>query len=257
MANRTESGSRRSIGRTLLIFLGILALLFALIGLLKNRQADVAISDINNGQNRKQVQQFWEYYKLATRDRIAGRMDLAARNYELALEIDAHHANSLYYLGNIYLHQGQFTLARTVWEKLLTINPNSARAHSRLGDMFLCLSPDSLFNLERAEREFLQAHEVNRVETGPLIKLGQVALLRGDFDSALSLFDAVTRTNAASIEAHFFEGFIAWKRDSLPLATALFARAVGPATAPNQLPGGSREGDTKSGNAPTLGENEW
>ena len=240
--------------RSLLIFVSVVALLFAGIGLVKNRGTDRTTSAIGDDSERRQkVEQFWDLYGRATSYRTGGKPELAAREYELALEIDGDHANSLYYLGNMYFALARFGGADSMWHRLVEINPHSARAHSRLGDLFLCLD-HGLLDIDRAGAEFSRAHEINKAETGPLIKLGQVALLRNDLDSALYLFSTVASTNAASFEAQFFKGYIAWRRGDLPAAAASFLTAVRATTLQKPTPDVSREGDTKFGGTPLLAD---
>ncbi len=238
--------------RSLLIFVSVVALLFAGIGLVKNRGTDRTTSAIGDDSERRQkVERFWDLYRRATGYRTEGKPELAAREYELTLEVDPKHANSLYYIGNMYFALGRFGGADSVWHRLVEINPNSVRAHSRLGDLFLCLD-HGLLDIDRAGAEFSRAHEINKAETGPLIKLGQVALLRNDLDSALYFFSTVVDANSASFEAQFFKGYVAWKRGDWPAAVASFLASVQAPTLQKPATDVSREGDTKFGGAPLL-----
>jgi hypothetical protein len=132
-------------------------------------------------------------------------------------------------------------------------NPASARAHSRLGSLYLCLEGGAPFDPDRAEAEFRLAHEINKEETGPLLHLGEAALLRGDVAAARNHLDAVVGANAASAAAHFYHGYLAWKTGAPDVAAKAFARAVAASLPPKPvLPqGASSEGDTKGPGTPT------
>jgi tetratricopeptide (TPR) repeat protein len=150
------------------------------------------------------------------------------------------------------LELGRYDAAHSAWTRLVQVNPGSARAHSRLGDLYSCMDPGAPRDLAKAEAEFRRALELNREETGPLLRLGEVALMRGNLAGAVSHLDAVLGSHSRSVEAHFLKGYVAWKQAQPDSAAALFREAVALArSAPpiQALPG---EGDTKRGLAPAL-----
>jgi Tfp pilus assembly protein PilF len=95
-----------------------------------------------------------------------------------------------------------------------------------LGSLYACLELAEFFDLDAAEAEFRRALEINTEETGPLVQLGQIALLRGDMTKALGFFEAVIGSNYTSVDAYFFKGYIAWKGGETQRAHESFARAV-------------------------------
>jgi enediyne biosynthesis protein E4 len=203
-------------------------------------------------QTRAGIREFWQIYRGATGDRMAGRIGAARDAYRRALDLNPGHEDALYYLGNMELELGHYAEAQAAWTRLVQDNPSSARTHSRLGDLYACMDPGAPRNLAKAEAEFRRALELNREETGPLLRLGEIALMRGDLDGAISRLNAVIGSHTRSVEAHFFEGYVAWKRAQRDSAAALFRKAVAlTRSAPpiQALPG---EGDTKRGLAPAV-----
>jgi tetratricopeptide (TPR) repeat protein len=201
---------------------------------------------------RAGIREFWEIYRGATGDRVAGKIGAARDAYRRALELNPGHEDALYYLGNMELELGHYDEAQAAWTRLVQDNPGSARTHSRLGDLYACMDPGAPRDLAKAEAEFRRALELNREETGPLLRLGEIALMRGDLAGAISRLDAVIGSHGRSVEAHFLEGYVAWKRAQPDSAAALFREAVALArSAPpiQALPG---EGDTKRGLAPMV-----
>jgi Flp pilus assembly protein TadD len=206
------------------------------------------------GIDRTQVRDFWKLYREATSLRVARMTQRASDVYARALELNPKHEDVLYYYGGMRLDLGDFAGAARAWRTLATVNPSSARAHSELGSLFLCLEPGAPFQLDSAQRYFTRAHEINKEETGPLVRLGEVALLRGDLATAKRHFEAVLVTHAGNGAARFYAGYVDWKNGNAALAQRQFALAVAAAesAAPSALPPG--EGDTKRGTAALVAE---
>ncbi|MBI4421528.1 MAG: VCBS repeat-containing protein [Gemmatimonadetes bacterium] len=175
---------------------------------------------------RAGIREFWEIYRAATGHRAAGRIGAARDAYRRALELNPRHEDALYYLGNMALELGGYDEARSAWARLVQVNPRSARAHSRLGDLYGCMDPGAPRDFARAEAEFRRALQLNREETGSLLHLGEIALLRGDLADAISYLDTVMGSHSRSVEAHFLKGYVAWKRGQPERAAALFRTAV-------------------------------
>jgi hypothetical protein len=112
----------------------------------------------------------------------------------------------------------------------------------------MCLDSGAPFQLDSAERHLRRAHEINKEETGPLLRLGEVALMRVDADAARRFFETVLATDAANGPAHFYAGYIASKSNNAAVAREEFRRAAPTAGASvAAVPG---EGDTKRGSTP-------
>jgi len=198
------------------------------------------------------VRRFWEVYRRATDLRTAGRWAEARDAYREALALDPDHEDALYYLGNTELELGDYQGAAAAWERLVAVNPASARGHSRLGDLYACPEPGAPRDLSRAEAEYRRALELNREETGPLLHLGELALIRGDLPAASSAFAAVIASNPRSVEAHLLQGYLSWKQGRTGSALERFRHAVELAHAPPPAQPTPGEGDTKRGTAPAA-----
>ncbi len=230
-----------------------LALAFLAVALMKARSTPsderarrVAVT------NREAVVEFWELYRKATDHRLAERTGAAIEAYERALALNDAHEDALYYLGNMYRDAGRNADAGDAWTRLADINPQSARAHAELADLHFCFPDDPRFDLARAEVEVRRALEINKEETGPLLRLGQIALVKGEYQDAGAYFDQVIASNYTSIEAHFLKGYIAWKGRQADDALTFFGHAVRLGRPETPAGGVLGEGDTKTGSAPLL-----
>ena len=198
---------------------------------------------------RQRVQGFWSAYRQATSDRVAGRIAEAATQYQAALAINPDHRDALYYLGSVSFDLGEFAEAETVWNRLLEVDPQGSRGYARLGDLYMCFEQPSFFDLDKAEQVFLRSVAINRGETGPLLRLGELAVIRGDMTTALEYLDAVAATNFRSVPAFFFRGYVAWKRGQSTEALNHFREASLQAKPAESIAGAPTEGDTESGAA--------
>lgn len=234
---------------------GAVVLLSALVTFLwvqSRRARTTPESAVDSSEDRAGVREFWETYRRATAHRVSGRIVEARDAYGQALRFNPRHEDALYYLGNMHLELGAYDSARAAWERLVTVNDRSPRAHSRLGDLFACMEPGAPRDLARAEAEFRRALEINREETGPLLRLGEVALIRGRLADAATYLDAVLGSNHRSVEAHFLRGYVVWKQADPERGATFFGKAVELARelrAGQQAPG---EGTTKGGLAPMV-----
>lgn len=241
--------------RAALVFVAVLAVLFGAVSLAKlgSSGGDAAEeTESTSAAERRRTLLFWELYREATDHRIAGRTEKAAETYSRALELNEEHEDALYYLGSMELERGGFAAAERAWMRLLEVNPLSGRAHSRLGVLYSCLEPTGVFDLARAEAEFKRAQAINKEQTGPLLGLGEVALIRGDLDAASRYLDRVLGSNSSSVPAHFLEGYVAWRRGDRNAAASSFAEAVRQARPAQPVAGVAGEGDTKAGTKAML-----
>lgn len=246
--------------RPVLILSVALASLFVAVALWK--RSDVQTFERSNVEEeqsalsegrRAEVRRFWEVYGRATDLKQRGAWVEAASAYREALEIDPRHEDALYYLGNALFEAGRYGEAVEAWRRLVEVNPMSARAHAQLGAVFSCGAPGAPFDIDAAEREFQRALEINREESGPVLKLGEVALLKGDRRRALDCVTAVSRTNFKSVEAHYLIGYLRWLEGDRKAALEALRKAVKLSRADQPVQGVAGEGDTQK-KAPILSE---
>ncbi len=243
--------------RTIIILLISFLTLFIIVSQLKKRSTSVIFEHQNSGKTiveKEKIQQFWQLYRQATQYRLSGKMTAAAEAYGKALRFNEKHEDALYYLGNVYLELDAFENAEKSWQSLIRINPISSRAHFQLGDLYINFTEEKLFNIEAAEAEYLRAHEINKEETAPTLRLGYVSLIRGDLSETQRYFDAVIGSNYKSVEAHFLNGYVAWKRGNPQMALTLLEKAGKYSHPELPVEGVLGEGDTKEGRSFKLSE---
>lgn len=241
--------------RWIIILFAVFITLFVMITLLKNRspqQSGAIGTERYSISEKEKIREFWQHYRQGTQLRLAGKTHLAAEEYRQALQLNDQHEDALYYLGNMYLELDEFDRAKTAWQRLIQINPSSARAHFQLGDLYLYFEQEKFFNIDAAEAEYLYAMDINKEETAPLLRLGEVALMRGDLTESQSYLEAVIGSNYKNVEAHFLLGFIAWKQGNREKALTLLNKAEKyslPEKPSTKLVG---KGDTKTRNELSL-----
>lgn len=235
--------------KILIVALASFAAIFIIITLIKNTPDALEIQEAAStysAEEKERVIKFWNTYREATDLRLQGQWEQAAEGYKRALELNDKHEDALYYLGNMYLELSRFKEAEEYWKKLAEVNPRNSRAYVQLGRLYL--SSDDFFDIDKAENAAKEALKINKEETGPVLLLGEVNLIRGQLDVAASYFDAVTASNFKSIEAYFLGGYVAWKKGDKKTARNLFLEAVKLSKPPD--PSKDKvigEGDTKKG----------
>ncbi|MFT5090003.1 MAG: tetratricopeptide (TPR) repeat protein [Candidatus Latescibacterota bacterium] len=198
-------------------------------------------------EEKEHIKQFWLFYRQATQLRVQGHWQRALPIFRQALALDPTHEDGLYYLGNALFETGHYTEAASHWEQLISVNPRSTRAHLRLGSLFSSTLAGAPFDLERAEREVRTALAMNKEESGTVLKLGEILLLKGDIAGAQTQFAAASRTNARSSAAFYLLGYTHWQTGNRQEALALLRTAI---TLKNSAPrshSASNEGDTLNG----------
>jgi tetratricopeptide (TPR) repeat protein len=195
--------------------------------------------------DREAVRRFWSAMNAATALRTRGDCAAALSSYRRALAIDPRHEDALYYLGQCAQTRGEDAIAREAFDRLITVNPSSARGHLALGSLLASPAPDRPLALDAAEREFQRAHAINGEETGPVLRLGEIALVRGDEAQARRWLESALRTNPKCVEAAFLLGFLRFRARDLDGARQEVARAVRADAADAPVHGVLSEGDRK------------
>jgi tetratricopeptide (TPR) repeat protein len=162
--------------------------------------------------DRARVQAFWDTQRQAMRalkvDRDLVRAVTLLRE---ALAYDPAHEDSRYYLATTLAALGEVEAALGELETLRRRNPQSHRAWARWG-VLRALTSRAPADLAAAEASLERARAVNPEETGALLALGEIALLRGDRALAETRLNAVCATNPRASGGWFLLGYLHWKR---------------------------------------------
>lgn len=206
--------------------------------------------------DRERIRSFWSTFRAATRARIDGALDTAVVLYRQALEYNPGHEDALYYLGNVQLERGEFADAVAAWRRLTGVNPQSARGFTQLGRIQSC-HESRLFDLQAAEQALERAASINPEQIGAFLRLGEVALLRRDTAAAGQFFAHVRATDANSVAALFYSGYLDWQNGDTAAARRQFRAAVTAARPKEATEGVAGEGDTRTGTMPLLSEHQY
>lgn len=192
------------------------------------------------------VRQFWAAYDEASGQRTAGRMEAAIAAYRRALEIRPDHEDGLYYLGNCLLERGEHGAALDAYRRLVAVNPEgSSRGYMQLALIHASLTSHPWRDLDAAERLFRRALEVDP-DSGALLGLGEVALLRRDWPRAEMLLQRAGNDNAMSVAVPFLLGYLAFQRRDEAAALRLFEIAVSRGELKKSAIKWTEEGDVKA-----------
>ena len=194
---------------------------------------------------RERIARFW---KLQRAGMDAMKIDRdpakAAGLFRQALELDPQHEDAHYYLANALVSLGGTDEALEHLRRLTEINPQSHRGHKRWGTL-RALTAEGDEHLEQAAAALERALELNQEETGSLLVLAEIDLLRGDAERARQHLEWATRTNPRAVGGQFLRGYLAWKAgDEAEARERLEAAREG--LGPDWVPAGAvAEGDTE------------
>jgi tetratricopeptide (TPR) repeat protein len=195
------------------------------------------------------TQAFWEAYQAASAARANGSQEQAAREYARALQIRPDHEDSLYYLGNCYLEQRAYRRALAAYERLTALNPNgSSRASMQSGLVYASLDPAAPVDLAAAERSFARALALDP-DSGALLGLAEVAVLRGRWSRAQELLLQVEADNKMGLAAPYLLGFLAYRSGDSRKAWYWFTTAIGRGELKKPPIKWTEEGDVRGGPA--------
>jgi tetratricopeptide (TPR) repeat protein len=192
---------------------------------------------------------FWRTLGEATAARTAGDCAAAIPIYRRALALHPGHEDALYYLGQCLQALGRTDEAHRALVDLVTVNPSSSRGHLALG--FLALWREGGPDLDSAQHEFEQAHGLNKEESGAMLQLGEVALVRGEGERASEWLRAALHTNPRNLEAAFLLGYLEWHAGDAAAAARRCGEAIAMAAPPAAPQGVKSEGDRQAA-APPL-----
>lgn len=84
-------------------------------------------------------------------------------------------------IGAMYYQQGNFEKARTIFEGLVELDPESANAHSALGGLLTLQQED-----EPAIKHLKRAIEINPSQIAPYVNLGEIYIRREKIEDAVA-----------------------------------------------------------------------
>ena len=180
--------------RPLIFLAAIVAAIFLIITVLRWRSEETARAPAGPDEARQRVRDFWEEFNRAGAFRTQGKFREAADSYVKCLALNPRHEDSLYYLATSLHELGEYDAAVTTLHKLIDVNPESARAHSQLGNTLSALAPGAPLDFNAAREAYRRNIEVNKEQAGPFLRLGALALNEGKFEEAHGHF----RVGAAS-----------------------------------------------------------
>jgi hypothetical protein len=192
---------------------------------------------------KAQLLKFWQTQRAAMAAmKIEKNIPKAVGLLRTALELNPSHEDSLYYLGNCLAMQGDWSGALGQLKALTQINPQSHRGHAQWG-IIRALSANSDDELAAAQEALATAQQLNPEETGALLALSEVMLLRGQFEQADMQLANVCRTNPKAVGGFFLRGYLAWRNGQTAAAQELLQAARNARGKDWQPQGSTAEGD--------------
>jgi enediyne biosynthesis protein E4 len=178
----------------------------------------------NPTDDKARLVQFWEKQRAAMNAmKVEKDIPKAIALFRAALQLNPDHEDSHYYLGNCLAMQGDAEGALAHLHELTRINPQSHRAHAQWGTLRASTAKTDA-ELAAAEESLDTAHHLNPEETGALLVLGEIALLRGNAASAEERLSNACRTNPKAVNGFFLRGYLAWKRGETTTARELLVK---------------------------------
>jgi tetratricopeptide (TPR) repeat protein len=200
----------------------------------------------DSAEDKARVLEFWRTLREAMNAmKIAKDNSKAIPLFRAALALDSKHEDAHYYLGQCLAAEGDVDGALAQFEELTRINPHSHRGFQQWGVVRAC-SARSDAELAAAEKSLEKAHHLNPEETGALLVLGEVSLMRGDLPKAEERLQAVSRTNTKAVGAFFLRGYLAWRSGDQAQARELLANAHLARGKDWQPKGATAEGDVRN-----------
>ncbi len=194
---------------------------------------------------RQRVVAFWAKHRAGMDAMKVDRDDRRAIGlFREALALNPAHEDARYYLGLCLANQQQMESALTELAELQRINPQSHRAWQQWGVLRASIARKD-DDLAAAERALEKAQALNPEETGALLLLGEVSVMRGQRERAAERLAAVCRTNPKAVGGYFLRAYLAWKQGDTR-ASERFLQEARAALGPDWKPSGTTaEGDVQ------------
>jgi Tfp pilus assembly protein PilF len=209
--------------------------------------------------DRERIVAFWGRHRAAMHAlKVERNHAKAAGLFEQALALDPAHEDTRYYLATALAAVGDTDRALREYAEMNRANARSHRSLAAWGRLRAVTSRNA-GDLEAAEDALGRAHDLNPEETGALLMLGEVALMRGQSATAERRLRNVAQANARSTGAFFLLGYVRWKARDVTQAREYLGRAresLGPDWKPS---GATAEGDVagSTSHASTLLSRFW
>jgi tetratricopeptide (TPR) repeat protein/2-polyprenyl-3-methyl-5-hydroxy-6-metoxy-1,4-benzoquinol methylase len=161
------------------------------------------------------------HYNLAFALQALGRLNEAARHYQLATRLKPDYVDAHMNLGNVLKRLGKLGDAAGSYERAIALKP-SAEAHYNLANVLpqLGRSDEAVSHYQRAlalKPDFVGAHN----------NLANVLAAQGRSDEALSHFQRALELDPNLVEAHVNVGTTLLQQGKVDAAAAQFERALG------------------------------
>tara|TARA_B110000037_G_C17079866_1_gene489500 strand:+ start:380 stop:1693 length:1314 start_codon:yes stop_codon:yes gene_type:complete len=134
---------------------------------------------------------------LAIENHKNNNFDVAKSLYNKIIKIDPNHEKAHNNLGVIYQSLGNSKKAKKYFEKVIEINPNYDDAQFNLGVIFQILGKQ-----QKAKNCFEKAIEVNPTHAGAHNSLGNIFKILGKHQKAKSCFEKAIEVNPTHVGAH-------------------------------------------------------
>lgn len=243
-SNFPRLGSRIRFGRLMLLL--VVALFFGLAVFKALHRAQRTESIRAEAAETENVRRFWDTYRLASAKRTSGDLEAAVKLYKSALQLRPDHEDSLYYGGNCLFELRRYDEASSAYERLIAVNPSgSSRGYIQLALVHAWLDPAAPVDLDRAEQYFEQAMRVDP-DSGAMLGLGEVAILRGRWDQASEALEKDNADNAMSMAAPYLLGYLSWRKGARDDAWRWFQLAVHRSEVQKPPVKWTQEGDLKA-----------
>ena len=203
------------------------------------------VADVSSALSRADRARLWDLKAGAQRAYHAGRWNEAADAFREMLALDPSNLDALYSLGNALLESAKYAGALDAWQRLATVNPQSARAWLQIGILHTMPAAGAAYDLNEAVAAFRRAHELNREESRSLVLWGEAALAAGDVATAADVVSTAHRMNPQDPAASYLSAYVAWTRGRRERARELLEAAKG-AFAETPSAAASAEGDIRS-----------
>jgi Flp pilus assembly protein TadD len=193
--------------------------------------------------DRERVVAFWNAQRAGMHAmKVERNCPKAIELFRTALLHDPAHEDARYYLGTCLAETGNAEGALQQYEELTRNNRQSHRGHAAWGTL-RAITARSREDLARAEAALERAHRLNPEETGALLTLGEVALMRRDVKLARERLLLACQMNPRAGRGFFLLGYLRWKEGDTAGARGLLDEALqtrGPEWKPK---GATAEGD--------------